>query len=124
MAFEVEFTDEFGEWFDALTESEQVAVDVHVRILQAKGPALGRPQVDTLKGSKLANLKELRVQQAGTPLRILFAFDPRRVALLLLGGDKTGDARWYSVNIAKAEAIYAAHLETIRTESPLLQEGS
>jgi hypothetical protein len=69
--------------------------------------------VDTLKGSSIANLKELRVQHAGHPYRILFAFDPRRNAYLILGGDKTGDANWYVDAIRRAEAIYARHLKEI-----------
>jgi hypothetical protein len=66
--------------------------------------------VDTLMGSKYPNMKELRVQHQGKPYRILFAFDPRRNAYLILGGDKTGDANWYVDAIRRAEAIYALHL--------------
>ncbi len=116
MTFEVEFTDEFGAWWNDLAAAEQNADAKHVNALSLFGPALGRPQVDTLKGSKLPNLKELRVQQAGEPIRILFAFNPLLTALLLIGGHKTGDARWYEVNIPKAEALYAQHLLELERE--------
>ena len=82
-------------------------------MLQEYGPALGRPYVDTLKGSKHTNLKELRVQHRGQPYRILFAFDPRRNAYLILGGNKTGDDDWYADAMRRAEEIYAIHLKEI-----------
>ena len=72
---------------------------------------MGRPYVDTLRGSVLPNLKELRVPHRGRPYRILFAFAPNRAASLLLGGDKASDKRWYDRAIRKAEAIFARHLE-------------
>jgi hypothetical protein len=84
-----------------------------VEMLELHGPALGRPFVDTLNGSKFTNLKELRVQHQGRPYRILFAFDPRRNAYLILGGDKTGDANWYMDAVRRADAIYALHLKEI-----------
>lgn len=74
---------------------------------------LGRPHVDTLKGSSIPNLKELRVQHEGRPIRILFAFDPRRVGYLILGGDKTGRDDWYETSIPEAEKIYERHLAEI-----------
>lgn len=81
------------------------------------GPNLGRPYADTLHGSSLANLKELRVQHRSQPYRILYAFDPKREALLLLGGNKAGDKRWYRKAIPRAEAIYARHLEELEDQS-------
>ncbi len=114
MAFEVEFTTEFEGWWNSLTADEQDSVDYIVSLLQEFGPALSRPYADTLKGSQFPNMKELRVQHAGRPLRILFAFDPRRTALLLLGGDKTGNARWYIEAIALADKLYAVHLRTLK----------
>ncbi|HSU19926.1 MAG TPA: type II toxin-antitoxin system RelE/ParE family toxin [Acidobacteriaceae bacterium] len=110
MAYEVEFTDEFEVWWNGLTEAEQVSINEVVIVLMEKGPALGRPYADTLSGSKFPNMKELRVQHHGRPYRIPFAFDPRRVALLLLGGDKTGNSRWTAEAIARADTLYAAHL--------------
>jgi hypothetical protein len=91
-----------------------VSVDSAVDKLKADyGPTLGRPYVDTLRGSTHTNLKELRVQHFGRPYRILFAFDPRRNAYLILGGDKSGDANWYADAIRRADAIYAQHLKEI-----------
>lgn len=113
MSVEIEFTDEFETWWNTLTEAEQISVDVVIRILEEKGAALGRPFVDTLKGSKLPNLKELRIQHAGEPYRVLFAFDPRRVALLLIGGNKTGSDRWYETFIPIAEKLYQQHLRQL-----------
>jgi hypothetical protein len=113
MAWEVEVSDEFIQWYDSLDEQEGVSVDASVDMLEEYGPALGRPHADTLKGSKHPNMKELRIQHQGRPLRILFAFDPRRNAYLILGGDKTGDANWYVNAIRRAEAIYAQHLNEI-----------
>src|SRR5437588_3491211 len=90
----VEYTDHFEAWWETLAEQEQEAIAAGVAVLELVGPALGRPLVDTLEGSEIPNLKELRPPSGG--LRVLFAFDPRRVAILLLGGDKTGQwERWY-----------------------------
>jgi hypothetical protein len=111
MAWSVEGTDEFQAWFASLTSAERVAVARKVDLLEQIGPSLGRPDVDTLKGSTFANLKELRVQHAGSP----FAFDPRRNAILLLGGRKT-DAKWYKTAIPAAEKIYRRYLEEIEKE--------
>lgn len=74
------------------------------------GPTLSRPFADTLKGLRLPNRKELRVQHGGRPYRMLYVFDPGRVALILLGGDKTGDGRWYEKSIPLAERVYVAHV--------------
>lgn len=80
-------------------------------ILEEQGARLGRPYVDTIKGSSLPNMKELRVQHAGEPYRILFAFDPKRQAVLLLGGNKSRDKRWYEKNIPIAERRFREYLE-------------
>jgi hypothetical protein len=113
MAWEVEVSDEFHAWYDSLNEQEGVSVDSAVDKLVEYGPALGRPYADTLKGSIHPNLKELRIQHLGRPYRILFAFDPRRNAYLILGGDKTGKQDWYLDAIRRADAIYAQHLKEI-----------
>jgi hypothetical protein len=113
MTWEVEVSDEFIAWYDSLDEEEGVSVDTAVDMLVEYGPTLGRPHADTLKGSTFTNLKELRIQHSGRPYRILFAFDPRRSAYLILGGDKAGDADWYVDAIRRAEAIYARHLKEI-----------
>jgi hypothetical protein len=113
MTWEVEVSDEFTQWYNALNELEWESVNSAVTKLELYGPTLGRPYVDTLVGSKYPNMKELRVQHQGRPYRILFMFDPRRNAYLILGGDKTGDAHWYVDAIRRAEAIYAQHLKEI-----------
>jgi len=113
MAWEVEVSDEFRDWYLGLSLDERSAMATGVEMLELHGPALGRPFVDTLNGSKFTNLKELRVQHQGRPYRILFAFDPRRNAYLILGGDKTGDANWYMDAVRRADAIYALHLKEI-----------
>ena len=110
MAWEIEVSDEFLTWYRSLDEPELESVNGAVAKLEYYGPTLGRPYVDTLIGSRYPNLKELRVQHGGKPYRILFAFDPRRNAYLILGGDKTGNANWYVDAIREAEAIYAQHL--------------
>jgi len=80
------------------------------------GPNLGFPHSSGVHGSKHGNMRELRVQHAGRPYRILFAFDPRRCAILLLGGDKTGNDRWYDENVPVADRLYDEHLVALRIE--------
>ena len=116
MAWPIEFTDEFGEWWDGLSIVEQESVRVSVELLAELGPALARPNADTIHGSRVQNLKELRIQHEGRPYRVLYAFDPRRTGVLLIGGDKTGNPRWYSEFVPKAEAIYTQHLHEIGEE--------
>lgn len=116
MAWDIEASDEFSIWYRDLADDEAKSVNFSVDLLEQAGPALGRPHVDTLKGSKVLNLKELRVQHQGQPIRILFAFDPRRVGYLILGGDKTGNEGWYRTFIPQAEKIYAKHLDEIGSE--------
>ncbi len=116
MACEVEFTDEFGAWWESLGEEEQDSIRDIVALLRDRGPLLGRPYADTLRDSKPANPKELRLQHQGRPYRVLFIFDPRRIALLLVGGDKTGNDRWYEEFVPKAEQIYAQFLKEISEE--------
>lgn len=114
--WEVEYTDEFGEWWDELDADEQESIAASVELLRQLGPNLPRPHVDTLNGSRHAKMKELRTQHQGRPLRTLFAFDPRRAAILLIGGDKTGDDRFYQRMIPLADDLYDEHLETLRNE--------
>jgi hypothetical protein len=96
-----------------LNLDERASVASSIDMLERHGPELGRPYADTLKRSKFQNLKELRVQHRGRPYRIIFAFDPRRNAYPILGGDKTGEKNWYADAIARAEAIYSQHLREI-----------
>jgi hypothetical protein len=113
MAWEVEVSDEFIEWYTGLRIEERSSIATGVGMLEVYGPELGRPHVDTLRGSVFRNIKELRVQHQGRPYRVLFAFDPRRSAYLILGGDKTGDKNWYIDAIRRADAIYTQHLREI-----------
>ena len=105
-SWQVEFCDEFDPEFETLDAVVQDALLAHLAPLREFGPALGRPMVDTLKGSSIANLKELRFDAAGGVWRVLFAFDGRRVAVLLVAGDKRGvrQDRFYKALIATAEA--------------------
>jgi hypothetical protein len=114
--WEIETSDEFSQWYGDLDYGESLSVSRSIDLLELSGPALGRPHVDTLKGSKIPNLKELRVRHQGRPFRILFVFDPRRVGYLILGGDKSGDPDWYETFIPLAERIYGKHLAEIGRE--------
>ncbi|MFZ3340046.1 MAG: type II toxin-antitoxin system RelE/ParE family toxin [Terriglobales bacterium] len=116
MAWTVEVSDEFAVWYGTLADDECESVNFSVDLLEELGPSLGRPHVDTVRESRHANMKELRVQHRGSPYRILFAFDPRRAAYLILGGDKTGDEDWYKVKIKRADQIYEKHLREIKGE--------
>ena len=80
------------------------------------GPALGRPYADTVRQSAFSNMKELRTQAKGDPLRTFFAFDPRRSAILLIGGDKTGDDHFYERMVPQADRLYATYLEELKSE--------
>jgi hypothetical protein len=111
MAWEVEFTDEFGTWWNGLSEELQITIRAKVLLLESHGPALSRPHADVIHGSHYPNMKELRAQHNGRPYRVLFIFDPKRIAVLLIGGDKTGNDRWYDEYVPKAERIYASYLE-------------
>ncbi len=114
--WEVEYTIEFEHWWNSLDAYEQRSVAASVELLRQVGPQLGRPHADTVKGSKHSNMKELRTQHQGHPLRTLFAFDPRRCAILLIGGDKTGDDQFYGQMIPLADRLYDEHLETLKRE--------
>lgn len=114
--WEVEYTDEFGAWWQGLSEAEQVSVDASVRLLEARGPNLGYPHSSGVALSRHARMRELRIQHRGRPYRVLYAFDPRRTAILLVGGDKTGDDRWYEVFVPRADRLYDEHLTALEKE--------
>lgn len=118
MVWDVEVTDQFADWYLHLTEAEQLAINAAVDLLEERGPALGRPYADTLAGSRHANMKELRPPEGS--IRILFAFDPRRTGILLIGGDKTNAwTTWYERMIPLADRLYDEHLESLRREGLL-----
>ena len=111
MRWKTERTEEFTHWWETMAESEKKQVAISIRNLEEVGPHAGRPFVDTVKGSRHPNMKELRSTQT---IRVFFAFDPRRKAVLLIGGDKAGKTkRFYRQMIAKADRIYDAHLAHI-----------
>ena len=114
MLWSVEYTDEFGAWWDGLTAAEQESVAASVGLIERLGPALPFPHSSGIVGSRHGHLRELRVQRRGRPLRVLYAFDPRRAALLLVGGDKSGKGRWYDEFVPLADRLYDEHLAAVR----------
>lgn len=109
-------TDSFDDWFAELDQDGQAEVIAKVELLKLLGPALRRPHADTLKGSKHANMKELRSNAADKVIRVAFAFDPARTAILLVAGDKSGvsEKRFYKQLIAKADELFDAHLAELK----------
>lgn len=106
--------DTFDLWFLNLNKAEQTSILAGIFKLEEFGPILGRPDVDTLTGTKqVKNLKELRIQHQGKPYRLFFAFDPLRQAVLLCGGDKTGNKRFYKQMIPIAETEFLAYLRAM-----------
>jgi len=116
VAWEVEYTDEFEIWWNSLSEAEQEEIAAKVELLEERGPTLSRPHADVIASSGHANMKELRGNVNERQLRVLFAFDPRRAALLLIGGDKTGDPRWYERFVPIADDLFDRHLREIAQE--------
>jgi hypothetical protein len=116
VSWEVEYTDAFEGWWNGLSVEEQVSIQGTVGLLEARGPVLGHPHTSDIKGSRHPHMRELRIQHAGRPYRVLYAFDPRRTALLLIGGDKTGNDRWYEEFVPVADRLYDEHLETLKQE--------
>ena len=114
--WEVEYTDEFELWWRGLSEQQQIDIVASVELLEQLGPQLSRPHADTIKGSKYTNMKELRTQSKGNPLRTFYVFDPRRSAILLFGGDKTGDDHFYKKMIPLADRLYGEHHLNISKE--------
>lgn len=119
MAWDVDFHSQFVPEFEALDEEVQDELFAHVDALKVFGPQMGRPRVDTLAGSRHANMKELRLDAADGVWRFAFAFDPRRKAIILCGGDKSGGSqkRFYRQLIEKADARFDAHLAALSAVS-------
>jgi hypothetical protein len=114
VSWEVEYTDEFEAWWESLSEDEQVEISAKVELLEEHGPTLPRPHADVITTSHHANMKELRAKVGKRQLRILYAFDLRRTAVLLIGGDKTGDPRWYEKFVPIADDLFDRHLKGLR----------
>lgn len=120
MKWDIEFTDEFGDWWVTLTEPEQESVQASVELLGEFGPNPRYPYSSGITTSKHDHPREPRIHQhAGRPYRVLYPFDPRRRAILLLGGDKTGNPRWYDEHVPVADRRYDAHLALLRKEGLL-----
>ncbi len=118
MRWEIEGTDQFETWYGGLELADAKAVVQAIESLERTGPALGRPLVDTIEGSEIVHLKELRPKRSD--IRVLFVFDPRRTGILLIGGSKTNDWRgWYERNIPEAERLYREYLAEIQKEGLL-----
>jgi hypothetical protein len=117
--WQVEFHPECEVWADKLDQADAEALLAAIRVLRDQGPALGRPLVDTVVASRHANMKELRPGSTGrTEIRVLFAFDIQRQAILLVGGDKSGDwAGWYSRNIPVADARFGEHQAALAAQA-------
>lgn len=114
--WEIECTDEWVAWWGALDADEQESVAFVVTLLEQQGPGLSRPYSAPVKSSRHPHMRELRIQHRGRPCRTLYAFDPRRCAILLIGGDKTGKDRWYKEFVPRADRLYGEHLEILEQE--------
>jgi hypothetical protein len=114
----VELHPDFDPEFENLAEAVQDELLAHLKLLEQFGPLLGRPRVDTLNGSEHANMKELRFEADDGVWRFAFAFDPNRHAIVLCGGDKSGDSqrRFYRQLIDKADARFDAHVARIKKD--------
>ena len=117
--WKVEYTDEFENWWNSLSEKEQVDVDASVRLLEKAGPFLGFPHSSEVRQSRHGHMRELRIQHQGGPYRVLYAFDPRRAAILLIGGNKAGNDRWYDEFVPLADRLYDGHLEQLKKEGSI-----
>ncbi len=109
MATEVLFLEDFEDWWNELSAALQKSVAFVVDMLSKEGVLLSFPYSSGIRGS--AKLRALRIQHAGEPYRVLYAFDPKRNAVLLLGGNKAGDDRWYEKHVPRAEKLFTDYLD-------------
>src|SRR5688572_2964399 len=116
MSWEVEYTDEFDAWWIGLTEDEQESVAASVGLIERMGPHVPFPHSSGVETSRHGRMRELRIQHEGRPYRVFYAFDPRRAAILLIGGDKTGDNNFYERMVPVADRLYDDHLRILRKE--------
>ena len=119
MTWGVEYTDGFGRCWNTLDAAEQESVDAYVRLLEARGPHLPFPFSADIVSSRHGRVRELRIQHRGKPYRILYAFDPRRIAILLVGGNKTGHDMWYEESVRIADQLYDEHLEELKNQGSI-----
>ena len=116
MAYEVEYTDEFGIWLNSISDSDQDRVAENVGRLVQYGWLLDHPYSSKVFSSRHSHMRELRVQSGGNSIRVFYAFDPRRTAILLIGGNKTDDKRFYREYTPIADHLYDQHLNELRRE--------
>jgi len=116
MRCEVEYTDEFERWWSTLKEDAQIAVAAYVTLLEEHGVGLGYPYSTDIKSAANTQMRELRPVYKGIPYRVLYAFDPRRMAILLLGGDKTGNPSWYDEFVPIADRLFEEHVRGLKEE--------
>lgn len=116
MTWNVEFTNEFEGWWGELTENQQDDSTAIVELLMETGPDLRFPHSSGINDSKHSHMRELRIQSGGNPIRVFYAFDPTRSAILLIGGDKTGNDRFYDEYIPIADSLYDEHIEELKKE--------
>ena len=114
MTWIVEYTDQFDEWWESLSEDEQDSVAATVGVLEERGPTLQHPISSGIESSRHSHMRELRIQHQGDPYRVLYAFDPRRAGILLIGGNKTGNDRWYEEYVPQADDLYDEHLKELK----------
>ncbi len=117
MTWQIEYTDEFGVWWDALTGNERLRISASVGLLERRGPKLPFPYSSGVGGSRHGHMRELRVQIGGRPIRVFYAFDPRRIAILPIGGAKTGRDDFYTHMIPLADRLYDEHLVEVAAET-------
>ena len=116
MAWEVEYTDEFEQWWLQLLERQQEDVGMRVEMLRRQGPNLSFPHSSDVRTSHHGRMRELRIQSGGRPIRVFYAFDPRRTSILLIGGDKTGNDRFYAEFVPLADRLYDDYLRELQRE--------
>jgi hypothetical protein len=119
MTWNVEYTNEFGDWWETLEEDMQDSIIAVVNLLVEKGTALPFPYSSGISDSRHSHMRELRIQHRGNPVRVFYAFDPRRSAILLIGGDKTGNDRFYEEYIPIADRLYDEYIEELKKEGLL-----
>jgi hypothetical protein len=119
MAYAIEYTDEFGNWWISRSSTQQEDVAAVVALLEEQGTHLGYPFSSDIKGSRHSHLRELRVQSKGRPIRVFYAFDPRRMAILLIGGEKSNNKKFYKQTVAWADDLYDTHLNELTAEGLL-----
>lgn len=117
MAYVVRFVEDCYFWFCKLNDDEKAAVTATIKVLKEYGPQLSYPYSSKIYESNFSHMRELRIQHKGKPYRILYIFDPHRSAILLVGGNKTGDERWYKKHIPLADKLYKKYLNSLERKN-------